>query len=380
MWNQTHDTDTEVERELDPLNFLSASGDEGGMVEPIDAPTVVEVAKRAFTSLGSHGERIFARTPDHRHSFDSPLTEDAIMVESTVNGLAQQQPKLEEENEMAEGMNDSVSSIGEGMPANGPKSFIAQPAEPAKVSIPDPARKKKIVDWLCQNIQHLNELAQIPFDSGELWRLHQHYFTPVVKEVGGNTGANGTSDVVNRMINSVPEVPRGFSVDVGRIVTPSTQSGEDTVIPQSDPSLTSSPQAATLPILKRKVSYRFLGEAALSSQTRPQEERINTSDIFDGVVAKMIESGPGMHSLPPKTKRARRNKSRVSFLPRIKEKLDSYLDMSHDKALILMRQLKFVETALLDGRINPEIPPDCPTTHLSGVLANEAEMILVDMM
>jgi hypothetical protein len=93
----------------------------------------------------------------------------------------------------------------------------------------------------------------------------------------------------------------------------------------------------------------------------------------------MIEEGHTGHSLPPKTKRARRNRTRISFIPRIKAKLDSYLDVCHEKALITMRQLYFVEQAILGGQVNPLEPCSSPRTHLSGKLASEAEMIIVDM-
>jgi len=43
-----------------------------------------------------------------------------------------------------------------------------------------------------------------------------------------------------------------------------------------------------------------------------------------------------------------------------------------------MRQLHYVEEALLSGRINT--CSESPRTHLAGILASEAEMILVDMM
>ena len=71
-------------------------------------------------------------------------------------------------------------------------------------------------------------------------------------------------------------------------------------------------------------------------------------------------------------------KSPHPFLPLKQSKIDGHLDVCHEKALILMRQLRFVERALLMGRINT--CDDCPKTHLAGILANEAEMILVDMM
>lgn len=61
------------------------------------------------------------------------------------------------------------------------------------------------------------------------------------------------------------------------------------------------------------------------------------------------------------------------------EKLDSYLDTDHEKALIMMRQLRCVEKALLNSQINPSISSSEKCTHLSGVLADEAQMILLDM-
>jgi hypothetical protein len=76
----------------------------------------------------------------------------------------------------------------------------------------DPARKKRIVEMLCSNIQHLNELAQIPFDSRELWKLHQHCFTPVVNESGG-MGWQGMD--ISPVVSSVPTVNHGYHGGAG---------------------------------------------------------------------------------------------------------------------------------------------------------------------
>ena len=139
---------------------------------------------------------------------------------------------------------------------------------------------------------------------------------------------------------------------------------------------------ASLPILKRKVSYRFLGEAAAFSSVSGIECRNGPAPVSNQQsIAMMIEGGPCVHSMPPKTKRARRNRSRISFLPRAKAKLDSYLDVCHEKALIAMRQLYYVEQAILRGEVNPIDPVDAtnPLMHLCGDLAKDAEMIVVDM-
>jgi hypothetical protein len=382
MWEQANQSSEaeEQESEVDPLQFLpDPSGDAGKAAGPLDASTVVEVAKRAYSSLGENGYEVFARHAIKEYAFDSPLTMDAIMDEET-NGV------------VADTIIDDVRTVPHGMngasemmtfSAISTKSFVAAPDEPAKPAIPDPYRKKRIVDWLCKNIQHLNEFSQLPFNSGELWRLHQHYFTPVVNESGGSVNGASSHDAtedIGRVINSVPDVSRrGANPNDASMVTPSTQSIEEhCTIPASDPSL-QSPMAAQLTMLKRKVSYRFLGDADKQIYNiQPQERNMQHTNGIS--VAKMIEDGAGVQAMPPRTKRARRNKTRISFLPRIKAKLESYLDVCHEKALILMRQLYFVEHALLAGKINPNEPSGgSHRIHLSGLLADEAEMILIDM-
>jgi hypothetical protein len=80
-----------------------------------------------------------------------------------------------------------------------------------------------------------------------------------------------------------------------------------------------------------------------------------------------------------RSKRPRRNRSRISIVPRIKQKLDSFLDSDHQKALGLMRQLYYVEKSLLSGNVYP-IDDIKGVTHLIGALASDAETILIDMM
>jgi len=388
MWEQAKQErgqEREDEKELDPLHFLPDPSGEGGENRgvssgPLDATVVVEVAKRAFASLGENGHDVFSRQRGLpiEPSFESPLTEDAIMVESSEGDDPAEQKQMTNErplNTIFTGVisNDSKTETNRTNPS---RSFVAAPQTKTEPAMPDPGRKRRIVEWLCRNIRHLNELSLLPFNSGELWRLHQHYFTPVVNESGGSI--SGGMQSLDRIVSSVPEVSR---ISDQSAITPSTQSTESgfdhSTVPISDPAMVASPPGgASLPMLKRKVSYRFLGDAAVVPHGQKPEYRHDNSSS----VSKLIEDGTLGHSMPPKTKRARRNKTRISFLPRVKAKLDSYLDVCHEKALILMRQLHFVEKALLSGEINPRDPSCNPITHLSGVLASEAEMILIDMM
>lgn len=367
------------EEAIDPLHFLPNGGDPK-LIGPLDASTVVDVAKRAFLSLGEYGESVFMRPNNCHGAFDSPVAEDAIMVEAATTDDQNVRQELHDENGDPFGQEVKVMPVeqnrpkkgdtSEGLPKGPAKSFVATPVEASSANVPDPARKKQIVDWLCKSIQHLNDLAQMAFDPGDLWRLHQHYFTPVVKESGGSLPPRHESRC--RIAHSLPDVSVE-PMDVST-VSLSADSNMDDVILQSDPAL-SPPNG--VPMLKRKVSYRSLGDAALLGVSQHTPEVRFSSPPVSTTVAKMIHDGPGANSMPPRTKRMRRNKTRISFLPRIQEKLDSLLDVCHDKALTLMRQLYFVECALLRGEI---FRVTSNATHLSGVLASEAEMIVLDML
>jgi hypothetical protein len=439
MWNKSkaenENGKADEERGLDPLSFLpgSASSSDKRRSGPLEATVVVDVARKAFASLVANGVDVFSRRPGHPNATTSPAVlapRDAIMLESVdgdsiVESMGEvavsTTPSTSRNNIERTPSSSNVSPNGaflgstEKPPINGSglssmssakkqaRSFVAPPQErsAAKQSLlPDPSRKKRIVEWLCSNIKHLNKMAQVPFDSSELLRLHQHYFTPVVNESGGSGGFQGGTPA--RSLHHGPCVPLSSTIMEESSVSSSNtlQSGDVNMIPASDPMFSNGqdqraqnrpqqrtgqpqPVASSLPMLKRKVSYRFLGDAAMHQQSTLQQHSSPWSNAFGGgsqigSVAKMIQDGPSGHSLPPKNKKARRNRSRISFLPRVKAKLDSYLDVCHEKALITMRQLFFVEQAILNGQVNP-LEEDTPRTHLSGPLASDAETIVVDM-
>ena len=370
MWDQTNGNEdqNQSEAELDPLTFLEVQDGETGAAstavlrgEPLEANAVIEAAQKAYESLVEKGVDVFSRRRGNGRepAFGSPLASDAIIVE--VNGHRNKDVTLTS-GDSTMGATLQNGDIG----SKAATSFVAEPEVSCKhQEAPDPERKRRVVEWLCQNIKHLNELSQKPFSPSELWSLHQHYFTPVVNESGGAVAGD-------RIVSSVPDINR--ATIGGSSVTPSTESSDEHLsVPASDPALPNPAGASSLPAMKRKVSYRHLGDAAMIQQSDQRTSAGNQS------VARMIEDGHTGHSMPPKTKRARRNRTRISFLPRIKAKLDSYLDVCHEKALSTMRQLYFVEHAILSGQINPVDPSCSSMTHLSGVLASEAEMIVVDM-
>ena len=299
MWTKT-DADmlppaqTHEEKSMDPLNFLE--GDETNQKPtPLEATVVVEIANKTFTALVEDGVDVFSRIPGDRSkstASSSPIVGDTVAFES-----AHSQNEEKESHLCCRSLSPHKTH-----------SFIAPPEDTSlKSVIPDPSRKKRIVEWLCVNIEHLNNLAQLPFSSSELARLHQRYFTPVVNESGGNIlpSPRHGSEVIKASSSTV----RRDSL---------TLSSSDSVGANSESLLHHSGETASpsgmisLPMMKRKVSYRCLGDAALASAPRLESSsRQRTTQV--GSVTALIDEGLVSHTLPRRTKRARRNRSRISF-------------------------------------------------------------------
>lgn len=349
MWNNFIASD-EDEAATDPLSIFQGKCSQS---TPLDAAVVVEAAKKAYGDLVATGSEVPMVPVEDVSS--CPLEEN-YLVEAVIKN--------------AEG----------GFSNSRAKSFVAPPESNVVCDAEDQERKSRCSDWLDKNRDQLKKLAQQPFSSKELWALHQHYFSPVVNECGGDIQSPSlghTDSTASYPTEGSPPTPPASE-------TFSDSSGEDSLVPGCDASVKSSSKAviSSLPVLKRKVSYRFLGDAALNSapmisDSTPRPD--STKSLPDDSVSMLIENGHIGHTLPRKTKRARRNRARISFLPRIKSKLDSTLDVCHEKSLATMRQLFYVEKAFLEGQIDPAIKPGS-RAHLSGELSASTEMIMVDML
>ena len=87
-----------MEKEVDPLHLLPSLPNDTAKKSlssgPLDPATVVAVAKRAFASLGQNGNEILSR---HRGRplepvFESPISEDAVMLEDGDFGSGEAPP------------------------------------------------------------------------------------------------------------------------------------------------------------------------------------------------------------------------------------------------------------------------------------------------
>lgn len=380
MWarydNHTSSKDNNVsandEKDTDPLFFLGGGTTRSkSKVGPIEPSIVVELAKKTYDTLVQDGADVLSKLPNTSHNTieASPIATDNIVYESAVrsaSGLST----------LATMDRTSSACFGEKT-----KSFVVAPQAATPIATHeeiDPMRKKRIAEWLCTHLEHLNNIAQQPFNSSDLSRLYQHYFSPVVNESGGSAGRCPSIPLSEAIDSFISRETGDFPICATNVPLHSSTS---TLMEQSS----STPNSAmgSLPMLKRKVSYRFLGDATLSSAPKlagsPSGRRQSAPINQSSTIPFLLDGGPVGSSLPPKTKRARRNRSRISFLPRLKARLDVSLARSHGNALTLMRQLHYVEHAILGGQLN-QIDPSTVRTHLCAESALDAETILVDML
>lgn len=362
---------------------------------PSDPATVVAAAKSAFEALGdAGGALLLTEEPQRAISDSSPMvSSDAIMLEKTPSGTIRV-PSLDESDEGSPSFQkidrvrngrldmsaDSHTSTNSLCTANGKDS----PEKPV-----DPAAKMRNMEWLRLHFRSLNEMIQLPYVYADLLQLYRYFYSPAYADDDGSVHDGSMPP---------PQLGPGFSLGVSSTSPPHRLSG-----------------------LQRKISYRGLHDVmmgqsggSLPSPNFTVENSCKRRPVSD-------------QSMQPATKRARSGKPRIDYFPRIKvscgiflvgstsctllltrpqstiehqqAKIEQYLSSSKQtKALVLLRQLKFVETTMFHGE-----DPYCDNLQQSassssiaaaaaaaaasasssslpsGPVASDAEVILLDM-
>ena len=310
---------------------------------PSDPATVVAAAKGAFEALGdAGGALLLTEEPQRAISDTSPMvSSDAVMLEKTPSGtvrvpLLNDNPQEHHRTRSHESnlLDTSVShaSVDSLCTANG-KSCPETPV--------DPEAKKRNMEWLRSHYRSLNEIIQLPYVYADLLQLYRYFYS------------SGEVDDEDSMHDGMP--PPGFNLGAAPSPSPQKMSG-----------------------LQRKISYRNLdvmaGAGGKSTVSIPSSNFSLTSESS----SKRRPMSEDESMQPPANKRARSGKPRIDYFPRLKAQVESCLSSSKQtKALILLRQLKFVETTMFQGS-NPycdqsvQAEPNEPT-------ALDAEIILIDM-
>lgn len=311
---------------------------------PSDPATVVAAAKGAFEALGdAGGALLLTEEPQRAISDTSPMvSSDAVMLEKTPSGTVRV-PSLNEyphehfhtNNHEATPLDTSTShashaSVDSLCTANG-KSCPETPV--------DPDAKKRNMEWLRLHYRSLNEIIQLPYVYADLLQLYRYFYS------------SGEVDDEDSVHDGMP--PPGFNLGTAASPTPQKMSG-----------------------LQRKISYRGLDTIAGGKSTPVPSSNFSHASESSSKRRPMSEDESMQ---PPANKRARSGKPRIDYFPRLKAQVETCLSSSKQtKALILLRQLKFVETTMFQGS-NPycdqslQVEPNEPT-------ALDAEIILIDML
>lgn len=313
---------------------------------PSDPATVVAAAKGAFEALGdAGGALLLTEEPQRAISDTSPMvSSDAVMLEKTHSGTVRV-PSLNEyphehyhtSNHEATPLDTSIShashaSVDSLCTANG-KSCPETPV--------DPEAKKRNMEWLRLHYRSLNEIIQLPYVYADLLQLYRYFYS------------SGEKDDEDSVHDGMP--PPGPGFNLGTAPSPTTQK---------------------ISGLQRKISYRGLDIIAGGKSTMPIASSNFSHASESSSKRRPMSEDESMQ--PPANKRARSGKPRIDYFPRLKAQVESCLSSSKQtKALILLRQLKFVETTMFQGS-NPycdqslQVDPNEPK-------ALDAEIILIDM-
>ena len=241
-------------------------------VGPSDPGTVVAAAKAAFAELGDEGGTLLlTEEPQRAIAETSPMVcSDAVMLEKTLSGSVIV-PCLDDSDEET-----PETIITPSMTPNTPLHASMKTASSEQLcttygkdcpeSPLDPATKKRNMEWLRQHYRSLNQIIQLPYVYADLMQLHRYFFS---------LDADEESITNERKLSPTKQYVSG---------------------------------------LQRKPSVRGLQDMMESQSTSPQHLQIYVGSENTSKRRPV----PCHQPLQPATKRARNDKPRIDYFPRIK--------------------------------------------------------------
>jgi hypothetical protein len=203
-------------------------------------------------------------------------------------------------------------------------------------------RRNKNLLWLRGHFQALHEVGNMVFNNADLWQLHQHFFSP----------SYDPSD--------------SLTPDSGSVVKEEERLAEEH---KSVSTASSSPSALHGGGMRREISFQKLQTAVEAALREVDASRPN----------KRVP-GEETNEAAPRAKRARNLKPRIAYYPRIREKLESLGTKPSTQTLSLLRQLKYIESIILQGK-NIYVENEEEEEKGGGFPnASDVEMVLLDLL
>lgn len=349
---------------------------------PAAPATVVRAAKQGLTLIGNDLDSSLHTEPYEREiSETSPVVPaNATMLERTQSGTIRVPPLVESHRDLVEDM--CTSSTESSTESNNAQN------QTAGITL-DPMRKNRNLEWLRAHFRSLNEVSHLPFNSADLWKLHQYFFSPILSPMDTSLDSTPTSDYLHAL--------DAFSSAEERTDEMSATPGER----KAKFKRTRNPQCSLMPSgksmsasLDRNISFQMLDEAVLSA---------GSASNLDSVHKRRSTYTDDEEESEHASKRSRSFKPRIAYYPRIRvsrrlrrfcrfvpiifslthsllclwlqEKLEA---LGAKQKLALLRLLKFVESVMFQGK-NPFAcsdiihNPEQPST-------DDVEMIILDLL
>lgn len=304
-------------------------------------PTAVAAAgKKAFASLSESDEaRMQFQEQQRLQIGKSPMIDpDTAILVRSISGSNLQIPDwgdgddfdksdLDTESWSSESDSFDRSSFGESSHASQNNLLSGLNKE----------RRHRNLQWLRGHSQALQDVANLPFSNADLWFLHQHFFSPAYDQ-------NDT------------------------MADPPQRKAEESK-PKSS-ARTRLPTTSSLVVVHR----------ARNSGNEPTQY-INGNEDSQNIERpnKRISGEEDDTVAAPSPKRARNSKPRIAYFPRIREKLESMGDKPSAQTLSLLRQLKYLEAKLFQGK-NIYVDNEKTEKQDESPSTSDAEMILLDLL
>lgn len=344
MWTHWKSTKTvEPAKKIDEAKDLSRG--------PAPPSMVAASAKRAFGSLSKSEEsRIAFQNELQNQIDDNPIiAPDTTILVRSLSGKNLQIPSSDERlkdvppTATPEQIPDSWSSEMESLDQS---SYTGSSVSSRNVAAAEYERhRNRNLTWLRSHLQTLNDIGNLAYDDADLWQLHQYFFSPAY-----NADDNVDDSVESEMAES--------KLDHDEDKAKRDNQSESTVAPPQPPS-PSEPEKASF---GRARSFRSLENANAEANTSIQRPN------------KRSSLGEELKFEQGNAKRAKNSRKRISFYPRVNERLETKPPI---KKLCLLRQLKYIENTMLGGNnvysLRDQEGDEFPNT-------TDVEMVLLDLL
>ena len=143
---------------------------------PAPPSAVASAAKITFASLGSDAENLFV-TEDHAKPLAERPPLDPVhnsFIERTGSGTLRIPDFCDKADDALRDWCDVLakdSAVTRSSRASAVASLQISPVD-------DPVRRNKNLEWLRSNYHSLSDIGRLPFNSADLWQLHQYFFSP----------------------------------------------------------------------------------------------------------------------------------------------------------------------------------------------------------